>query len=280
MKEIFIVTQLLSSDGLLMSYEEFIQKFGFPVTVNEFYQVIDSIPTGVVNLYRGSFQPCTVSVVNPLNTVCGKVCVGSHKSNNRATRELFMNEISTKPYITTYWAKFNTNIPWTKVWLLPHKYMITNKAKEVSFKTLHKIYPVKHFMQKFKNDTDVNCSFCSVQPETVNHIFWHCNYTERLWKDIAKCISDKLYMNFNLHFEHVIFGFHSDTTEDLDKVFVINLVLLYAKFHIHRAKFAGDKPIFSVFYKCFELYLQSLTPLENKKAIKTKNICEKFNIGR
>merc|ERR1712035_81299 len=115
-----------------------------------------------------------------------------------------------------------------------------------------------------------------VQPETVNHIFWHCDHTKRLWKDIAKLISDKVYVNFNLHFEHVIFGFHSDTTEDLDKVFVINLVILYAKFHIHRAKFTGDKPNFSIFYKCFELYLQSLTLLENKKAIKTKNICEKF----
>ncbi len=58
-------------------------------------------------------------------------------------------------------------------------------------------------------------------------------------------------MNFDLHFEHVIFGFHSDTTEDLDMVFVINLVLLYAKFHIHRAKFAGDKPIFFCFLQVF-----------------------------
>lgn len=83
-----------------------------------------------------------------------------------------------------------------------------------------------------------------------------------------------------MQFEHVIFGFHSDTTIDLHKAFVVNLILLYAKFHIHKAKFAGDKPSFTIFYKCFELYLQSLAPIENKKAMKTKNICEMFDISR
>ena len=191
-----------------------------------------------------------------------------------------MREIVTKPYVIAYWAKFKTNIPWAKVWMLPHRCMITNKIKEVSFKLLHKIYPVKNYMQKFKKEIDVSCSFCLVQPETVNHIFWNCSYTKGFWRDVAKCISDKLDMSFDLQFEHVIFGFLSDTTVDLHKAFVVNLILLYAKFHIHKAKFAGDKPTFISFYKCFELYLQSLGPLENKKAIKTKNSCEMFNIGR
>lgn len=255
MKEKF--TQSLSSDGRLTSFEEFIQKFDLLVTGKEFYKVIHSIPAGV--LYRDSFQPYAVSIVNPLNTVCGKVCLGSRKSNNRATRELFMKAFVMKPYVITYWAKFNTNTPWAKVWLLPHRYMITNKVTEVSFKILHQIYPAKNFMQKFKKDIDVNCSFCLVQPETVNHIFWHCSHTKGLWKDIAKCISDKLHMSFVLQFEHVIFGFHSDTTVNLDKAFVVNLLLLYAKFHIHKAKFAGDKPSFTIFFTSV-LNILSLLP--------------------
>lgn len=88
-------------------------------------------------------------------------------------------------------------------------------------------------------------------------------------------------MSFDLHFEHITFGFHSDTTVDLDGVFVVNLTFLYTKHHIHKAKFSGDKPNFSIFfYKCFELYLQSLVLIENKKVIKTKNICEKFHNGK
>jgi len=66
---------------------------------------------------------------------------------------------------------------WSMIWLLPNKYIITNKVKEISFKILHKFYPAIHFISKFNKDIDVNCFVFFfvffLQPESVPHIFWH-----------------------------------------------------------------------------------------------------------
>ncbi len=33
------------------------------------------------------------------------------------------------PYVISYWNGFVSDIPWKKVWSLPHKYLITNKMR-------------------------------------------------------------------------------------------------------------------------------------------------------
>ncbi len=68
-----------------------------------------------------------------------------NNNNNKAIRLLFQKEFVSKPSAIFYWSKFIGNINWKKVWLLPNKYLITNKIKEISFKILHKCYPAKHF---------------------------------------------------------------------------------------------------------------------------------------
>ncbi len=56
------------------------------------------------------------------------------------------------------------NILWKKVWTLPNKYLLINKVKEISFKLIHRYYPVKTFIvSKFKLSIDVNCTFCDFQ---------------------------------------------------------------------------------------------------------------------
>ncbi len=46
------------------------------------------------------------------------------------------------------------NIPWEKVL---HRYLLTNKVKKKTFKLIHKCYPTKTFLRKYKSDIDVNC---------------------------------------------------------------------------------------------------------------------------
>ncbi len=52
-------------------------------------------------------------------------------NNNKAIRLLFQKEFVSKPSAIFYWSKFNGNINWKKVWVLPNKYLITNKIKEI-----------------------------------------------------------------------------------------------------------------------------------------------------
>ncbi len=49
------------------------------------------------------------------------------------------------------------------------------------FKIINVLYPVKHFLSKFKKDIDINCSFCSLHLETVPHIFWI--FIQDMWRN-------------------------------------------------------------------------------------------------
>jgi len=81
--------------------------------------------------------------------------------NNRIVCSLFQQNIITLPAVTAYW----NNAVGKKVWLL------TNKVKEISYKIIHKFYPAKHYMNKFKSDIPSSCSFCDDSIKTVVHLF-------------------------------------------------------------------------------------------------------------
>lgn len=84
--------------------------------------------------------------------------------------------------------------------------------------------------------------------------------------------------SFNLYYRHVIFGVFASEGIERDKLFAINLVIILTKFHIHKAKYSNQKPAFLVFHKEFTMYLSSIVPSDNQKAIKTVNIFTKFNV--
>jgi len=49
------------------------------------------------------------------------------------------------------WEKANTTV---------YKYCFNNKIKEVSFKSVHQIYPVKYKLRRFKINVEESCVFC------------------------------------------------------------------------------------------------------------------------
>lgn len=122
------------------------------------------------------------------------------------------------------------------------RFFLTNKVKEISFKLIHKFYPVKQYLSKFKNDIDVNCSFCQKHPETCTHLFWSCEFTYKFWRDFHKFIADSVFSDFHLYYKNVIFGFHNFNHKDSDAFFFINVFLFLANFHIHKCKFINRKP--------------------------------------
>lgn len=76
-----------------------------------------------------------------------------------------------------------SNIDWRKDWLLPHKYFLPNKTKEIHFKILHKVCPVYSFMSKYV-DIPSNCTFCGKDNETLIHLFCMCEFVQQFWFDL------------------------------------------------------------------------------------------------
>ncbi len=134
------------------------------------------------------------------------------RNSNRTIRALFQRDIVSLPYVITYWNNLLPNLDWGKIWILPTKYMINNKIKEVSYKLIHKIYPCKtFFLQRFGNCDDTTCSFCLGCPEDVFHLFWSCPFSNDFWVDVCNFICSFIENDFTLCFENILFGFSSFT---------------------------------------------------------------------
>lgn len=106
------------------------------------------------------------------------------KCNNKHIRRHLQKSNSIAPRGMFFWNSLISEINWKKTWLIPHKYCISNKAKEVHFKLLHNIYPTNCFVAKFL-DIDTCCSFCKQDTETIPHLFFNCPVTKRFWEDLG-----------------------------------------------------------------------------------------------
>lgn len=176
--DIIYVSQLFNDRGLLCNYSEFLVKHGIPVSPKDFAIVADAIPQGVFMLFKGLSFPVTFHSADLWKTFIGKNCLSLSKSKcNKKIRALFQEDFVTVPYVMSYWNGFVNDISWKKVWTLPHKFFITNKIREVTFKLIHRCYPDKCNLKRLKNDINTNCSFCLVNPETSVHLFWTCPHS-------------------------------------------------------------------------------------------------------
>lgn len=92
---IVLVRQLLNSNGNLLSYSEFLEKFGFPVTPKEYAVVIDAIPQQVIHFVRACGSDSSEAIF-----VKGSMCIGDidilkHSYTNKHIRNIITGETAT-----------------------------------------------------------------------------------------------------------------------------------------------------------------------------------------
>ncbi len=96
-------------------------------------------------------------------------------------------------------------------------YFLPNKVREISFKIIHRYYPVNQYFPKFKKNICVNCSLCEMFPDTMVHLVWQYSHrlTTKFWKDVSQYIVDKTDSDFCLCRKDVglLFGLHNNKSE-------------------------------------------------------------------
>ena len=276
---ILLVHQLFNPDGSLMTYNEFILKYKIIIPINEFNIIMNAIPDGVIMLFKGTAQQNpTLLPLDPTKLKIGQICFSATRNSNRRIRSLFQKDIVSVPYVVTYWNTFIDNLNWKKIWNLPARYMINNKVKEVSFKRIIRFYPTRIFLQRFKKDIEMNCSFCEGHPEDMFHLFWSCPSSTKLWEDICNLICTCIEPCLTLCFEHILFGFTDYPSTKKKQFYIINLIIFLAKWHIHKCRYTSQKPLLSIFDNEVKQYIKTIRYSTNMKAIKTYDLCALFNV--
>ncbi|XP_050958014.1 uncharacterized protein LOC127159155 [Labeo rohita] len=264
-------------DGMLTKFlwKNKINYIKKPVTLKEFRVLTRAIPAGVHMLFKSSVWTTALYVdpPRPEHTSVGSICFSGLKPNNYKIRSLFLNKSISLPAVIFYWNSIFNNVNWSHIWSLPQKVLLSNKAKEISYKLIHRVYPTKEFLQKCKIDTDLKCTFCECSSETISHQFWSCQYIQHFWNNDGNILK-----TFSLSYRHDILGYFIKDRSLKDVCFVINFILFLCKFHIHKCKFTKCKPLFLVLEKEIKMYIDVMAKSKNSKAVKMINICSSLNI--
>ncbi len=75
-----------------------------------------------------------------------------------------------------------------------------------------------------------------------------------------------------------VFGFTDYPDQEEQYFYLINLLILLTKFHIHKCKFTNKKNNFMVLLTEICIYIDSIRDSVNKKAVRTLKVCEFYNI--
>lgn len=99
----------------------------------------------------------------------------------------------------------------------------------------------------------MNCSLCYECLKTVVHLFWHCPLVQNFWgkmkhfkfpviKTKSVFTIENIDESFVLLWRNVLFGLlENDIQRRCHMMYVINLIIIMAKFHIHICIYTGGK---------------------------------------
>ena len=93
-----------------------------------------------------------------------------------------------------------------------------------------RIVPTNQFLTKCNIVGSALCEFCSMEIETVSHLFWECAHVQQFWTSVADLlrVCDS---NINITVKTITFG----SKPKCDAI-VINFIIFLAKYSIFQNK--------------------------------------------
>lgn len=86
-----------------------------------------------------------------------------------------------------------------------------------------------------------SCVFCNNEPETVLHLFSNCHYVSLFWTDMDRFVRDHIGLGISLNLKGILFFCMLKQALKAKEFLLLNLLILFGRFHIHKAEWTGGK---------------------------------------
>ena len=87
---------------------------------------------------------------------------------------------------TKWTEQFNyENINWKTIYTTSLKATKDIKLQNFNYKFLMRIIPTNKFLLKCNIGHTALCEFCSMEIETLNHLFWECIHVQHFWTNLS-----------------------------------------------------------------------------------------------
>lgn len=195
----------LYSEGVLMSFEQLINKFDLPK--KHFFKYLQ-VRSFITTQLKSTVKP-------PLSTI-ENIAVNHHQSRGLLSKFynilLLSSKESSLSYLQAWKADLQTEISddeWNNSCLLAQKQTINTRLRLLQYKWLFRTYitPVK--LHHFNSNIPGVCVKCGVDKGTLLHCMWQCPELQIFWKEVTTFISTLIECNmpmdgklFTTHFSN------------------------------------------------------------------------------
>ena len=120
-------------------------------------------------------------------------------------------------------------LPWKKVYNLARDISIDSFSRIFQYKVLNNILFLNNSLFKMGICDSPLCSYCQKDNETVEHLFFKCYISKKVWLDLMNIFSPKLIIP-PLDLQSAVLGF----IDPSDNSLILNNILLMFKITLYR----------------------------------------------
>lgn len=197
------VSDLFDNMGNPLSFDSFKQKFNlnaFPFTL--YWGLINSIPRGWREAGCGPSE-----IPNETSVWVQKALHASSLSQfvyNKAIKK-----VVTKPTALKKWSNKVIHFDrynWENIWNMPWVSVREIKVSYFQFRFLHRILPTSRLLFLMGKINSNMCSFCKIEEENLDHLFWGCSYSSKFILDVEIKF---LHRQFVFSKDDIFFGYRN-----------------------------------------------------------------------
>ena len=141
---------------------------------------------------------------------------------------------------------------WENIYSLPRESVKDNRIKEFQYKILFRYIGTNRLLYKIGKLPSPSCSFCFMFEETIEHIFYQCNYVKNFWFSIFDIWNRAHDMQIDVNVKDIILGYDLDHAPFNNISKAVNLIILYGKSFIFKCKVDGH----NINLRFFQQYLK------------------------
>ncbi len=187
------------------------------------------------------------------------------KKAKKGTKDMYLalNSNTETPSGKTKWNAsyhFSDEI-WKRIYIWPHTVTKNSTLKWFQYRINHNILATNEFLCKIKIINSPLCTLCKKYSETIKHIFWECEVTKRIIKEVQEWLVSK---NITLEVEEqsFLFGIYQNS----GSIF-IQQILLETKYYLYYCRCSKMIPNMDVLKQRIKLLYETskmTAVMENK----------------
>ena len=129
---------------------------------------------------------------------------------------------------------FISDEEWKAIFLIPTLSPVENKIKDLQYKIIMRFVPTNYLLYKMKKVSSQTCTFCNLEPETIEHLFFQCIHVKDIWWYVFEEWAKLTGNTYEPNLRGCVLGVYNNNVDDTRE---INTIVLIVKAYIMKCKY-------------------------------------------